>query len=401
MIIHSNSPRASRNNRLLFASYHNYLDPSNGASIQLGYNPVDNGGGLRCFPEQSEPGGDVHNEILAVVTLAAPIPSGMTGTVFVDWFDPDNPRGSTKSPTQNGPDVRDNHGVLYFWDDAPENSEDMTFGRLIFAGGTQQQWKSCELTSDHAPEKPNQIVVQAAHAGDNYIIAAHPNKYVVQDYLLKSDGKTLSYPNASGGMTTLPTNLRSDMLTVWRTLNVELDVCYWPYYPPGDLTAPLDGLVATQLARACVVTKEFSPNLNGGPNIDNPMSYWDAQDAVEDGRDIYGNSRAFWTVRIVTMSRLILNDPQANPSGDTQGHFWPAANGISIYLQRWLDYQVEWNMTDAQTKDRVRQTVLHELAHLLIDGDEGRVVDDPFFDIEDIQLIQKHSRAIELEKPFP
>ena len=32
-------------------------------------NPLDNGGGWRCFPEQSEPGGATHNKILAQVTL--------------------------------------------------------------------------------------------------------------------------------------------------------------------------------------------------------------------------------------------------------------------------------------------------------------------------------------------
>ena len=56
-------------------------------------------------PVQYTPEGDVHHEILTKVAFAATIPTGMTGTIYVNWFwfDPDDPNGSTETPSINGP----------------------------------------------------------------------------------------------------------------------------------------------------------------------------------------------------------------------------------------------------------------------------------------------------------
>jgi len=247
-------------------------------AIQLGPNPVYNGGGLRCFPEQSEPGGTTHNKILTQVTLAAAIPSGMTGTVFVDWFDPDNPRGSTITPNHNGPGKRDNHGIMKIEGKLTGET------KLEFAAGTMQQQAICELTSNHEEQ-----ATQAAHAGDNYIVAAHPNSGVVGRAKIDasnniavpvttsggSGGSGSGGSGGSGGTSSILLK-KSDMLTVWRTLWVELDKTDYynsviPSDPfgflignPNDISepefAPIGGLVTTELARACIAVEEFLDN---------------------------------------------------------------------------------------------------------------------------------------------
>jgi len=290
----SQSPRASRNNRLLFACYHNYLDPSNGASIQLGYNPVDNGGGLRCFSEQSEPGGDVHNEILTMATLAAPIPSGMTGTVFVDWFDPDNPRGSLKTPDGNGPGVRDNHGMMVIDGEVVVvvNNETVRKGaEVTFASGTQQQWKTC--------------TIDPAHAGDNYIIAAHPNEDVVQRAeidVFNIIAVPVTVSGGSGGIS-YKALTKSDILTVWRTLHVEIDALQ---NSAGQLSVlpPLTGLPTGQYRRACIELKPYSQPAPSAIiatfdgihyQLNNPSEI----SAIKAKRYSPPPSNSFWTVHLV------------------------------------------------------------------------------------------------------
>ena len=224
-------------------------------AIQLGPNPPYNGGGLRCFPERSDPDpeSDNHNEILTLVTLAAPIPGGMTGTVHIDWFDPDNPRGSTITPSHNGPGLRDNRG-----DFAIDNTT------LTFASGTQQQWATCTISP--------------AHAGDNYIVAVHPNEGIVQLAEINPLNNTIAIAyenenngsggNGSGG-TSYHNLTKSDMLTVWRTLWVELDQMAAPdvvanpqYVGMTQPPKPDISLLQTAMLAACVDVKELPVGLN-------------------------------------------------------------------------------------------------------------------------------------------
>jgi len=299
--------------KLLFACYHFHLDPSN-VAIQLGQNSVYNGGGLRCFPEQSEPGpnADIHNKILTQVTLAAAIPSGMTGTVFVDWFDPDNPRGSTITPDHNGPGKRENHGNMVIDGEVINVVGGVPVRKgaeLTFAGGTQQQQKIC--------------TIDPAHAGDNYIIAAHPNEGIVDNYRLQSDGKTLYRPSPNG-MIPLEASLQTPMLTVWRMLWIEFDRMYKPKgkdpqgnylpfepgvdqlakaFPPG-IIAP-GSHIATELARACIVPEEFMANTVvevPGPLKVEENEFISVRNVInhEPYRSVKNNYETFWTLQVVS-----------------------------------------------------------------------------------------------------
>ena len=89
------------------------------------------GTGYRVFPEKqtsSQPFTD--NKVHAKVTLAYAIPAGLTGTVFVKWFDPDNPlavdKNDPEGDNQNRPN--DNDGDFY----------DGHTAKLVFDGSKPQ-----------------------------------------------------------------------------------------------------------------------------------------------------------------------------------------------------------------------------------------------------------------------
>ena len=186
--------------------------------IKLGTNPTDNGSGERCFPEKDSPDGTVNDQIDAKVSLTLPVPPNMWGTVHLAWFDPKNPKGSLKTLTSGNNKantIRDNHGTVQF-----VNSPTLTFQTA-----TNVQYLPARLKFVKDPvTNPS---AYAAHAGDNYIVAAHPNSGVANKYRFQSDDETLERPVDNVTYTVLdPTNpkkLQTEKLTVWRTLWMELD----------------------------------------------------------------------------------------------------------------------------------------------------------------------------------
>ena len=320
--------------------------------------------------------------------LAAAIPAGMKGTVHVKWFDPNNPIGSIEKPSESnkyGGSVRDNHGSIEI------------------TGGTTVTFNS--LTSSNT----TRLTIGDAHAGDNYIVGAHPNDGVVQRYGFGEDNGTTLVCQGGGGFMGA---LQTPILTVWRTLNVEIDVCTWPEMSSRDWKVPLDDFVATELAKACVVTKAFDPNPRPGIAF-NKLGITTAEemDALEEfdsngneisGRDIKGLCKEFWTVRIVTMP--------CNVNMGFYGGFLPARNGISIfYMAVYID-KIEYDWDDDELADSLRRHVLHEIGHVLsIVGDDETATEgvmkspiDPEdtlkpqyqkFLLEDIWTIQENSKV--------
>ena len=356
------------------------------------------GGAYRTFPEKTEPSPTSPNydKAEARVTITPAIPTDMEGTVHVALFDPNNPIGSTEIPTTDGHGVRDNHGSMSVSDG--NNVVTLNAGETIKSKG---------------------FAISPAHAGDNYIVAVHPKAGIASQYVFVDEqhhntsnyygtiGQTLlcQYPSFTfGDFAELPAALQTKTLTVWRTLNVERDVCVWPGRPNnnnGELLAPLDGFVATELALACVVTQEFTPNPNPGPTIKAEVNDAEERTAVQTGRDISGNCHEFWTVRILTASK----------NGTDYGGFSPGANGISITYAGIKGLVDAWNVANpndtADLTTIIRRTVLHEIGHLLMDGVHpsdgvmrtGIGVGDrkntqyQRFLKDDLKKIQLHSRA--------
>ena len=313
--------------------------------INLGSNPGDDGG-LRCFPEKSVPDGEINDLIYVRITLEKKIPEDMWGRVYVAWFDPKNPRGSLKtlSETNNRPNIsRDNHGSMKI----------LCGNFVIFDAGKSSKEKCLQI--------------DPAHAGDNYIVAVHPNEQVLKGCRFKVGGKILTYKDSKDLETTLQTE---DVLTVWRTLNVECDSM--PYYNdpsnPCDITVPPSpadylGLAVLELKRACVVIGNLTPDPNTPPPIGhNPMTENDIENLGQ-GRDLFGNCKEFWTVRIIMNSDEV---------GGGAGEWWTGYNTITISYAKIEKAVDKWNAKhpdeEVTTDAYVESTVLHEICHCLIDN---------------------------------
>ena len=220
----SQSPHANSGKRLLLACWYNQRHTD-----------------YRCPPEQASPSSPIYDEVDARVTLTYAIPAGMTGTVHIDWFDPDNPRGSTIVPNHNGLGKRDNHGSIK----SSDNNNCVTFK----VGDGLYKNKGFEIIS--APADPNDPASAIyPHAGDNYIVAAHPNAGVVQRAIIDTNNSVIknnivipiSTSGGSGGSSSSSSSgggsysggyssggyisggsgymlPKTSVLTVWRTLN--------------------------------------------------------------------------------------------------------------------------------------------------------------------------------------
>ncbi len=254
--------------------------------------------------------------------------------------------------------------------------------------------------------------ITQANAGDNYIIAVHPNSSGLTSYRFDEDDETLEYydPKQDETQSLQIGRYQTSTLTVWRTLNVECDTM--EYYPgatdtgtvitPPDPSQYLDDFVASELARACVITSVYTPNTHQPPVGHNPMTD-EEYDLIHgrinsgSGRDILGNTPLFWTVRIVMASKKRDNVIGAFNSG------------TNTILMRYETMKELWSNATAENLGMViRWGLLHEIAHCLIDGRhkstgvrtaEGLSISNVLlpqykqFLTEDIQEIQMYSRA--------
>jgi hypothetical protein len=314
-----------------------------------------NAGGQRVFPEKSTPTGVIENKFELVFELE--VAATADTILYYKIFDPDNYIGlGNDFETATAWKGDDNYAEL-----------SVTTGSVTITAGAisatltivvyPEGYTGTKLTSNVTT-----IVIDSVHAGDNFIVVADTNQANVNAAALGQTENT-RYKETNGYSQT-------DLLTVWRTLNVELDVATWDNMPAGNLNAPLDGFVATELARACIVTKEFTPNNATAPNVGN-----DGVDETErtlingnganSGRDISGNSAEFWTVRIVTIPYY--NNEAAFSLANSSGTF--QSNTITVCYQKLSNSVTTWNNThdpDFDLQDGLRFIVLHEIGHVLL-----------------------------------
>jgi hypothetical protein len=169
-------------------------------------------------------------------------------------------------------------------------------------------------------------------------------------------------------------------------LNVELDVANWTNRPVGATQVPLDGLIADELAKACVVAKEFSSGSTNPPSVSDNLTnnelmnvlgiQLNSENGIEidptnnqSGRDIPYSTEDFWTVRIVTIPRY----------STIGGAFHQISNSIFFCYDRISEMVTSWNSNcdpDVTLQDFIRLIVLHEICHALIDAIENVVTFD-------------------------
>ena len=192
------------------------------------------------------------------------VPLDMFGKVYLESFDPINP--VMRTPYQNEPEDDDGNKP-------DDNNGNATLSETILTFDAGQQNKTVQFN------------FATAQPGDNYIVAVHPNTGIVDDIYTFEKwaqwnasnyqgiiGGTLLYkvPGDFGDCTLLPENLQTQMLTVWRTLWMELDRMAAPVLPtaPGQVS---DGFAFdTKYATSLV-------DSNGNPIKD----IWDTQHHVD------------------------------------------------------------------------------------------------------------------------
>ena len=355
------------------------------------------------------------NELYARVTLTNLIPAGMIGDVHLILFDPANALPGGKLGDNNGEAKLNGTALL----------NETTF---VLSADTLH----IDPTRPNNPYANVVLQIAQAHAGDNYIVAVHPNTGVIETYEFchtncpGQDGNVLYHPGFRptddvSSFMPVPWPLYSQLLTVWRTLHVECDAM--PYIPhptiPNAFLLPpcpsifLGGFVASELARACVEIREFTPNLNQPDPGSNPMTVDDYIDIVGftgiasgDGRDAPVPSNDFWTVRVVMTSKIFENAhnyfPNIDPNKHLLGLYDPERNTIFLFLETILAYYPNMNHTVYSSIGiAVQKTLLHEIGHVLIDDDDqsSGVMSYCYYSLaslafrpEDIREIQRLSR---------
>jgi len=236
-----------------------------------------------------------------------------------------------------------------------------------------------------------------AYAGDNFIVVAgleHEWRRVATAWL--GDGLQCYdvQPNLLDGIKPVHT----DMLTVWRTLHIECDFIMYPGMPSLVEMNPASYLIPgsraeTQLARACVVINVMPPNTVQNPNqptvtgVLNPLSDGKLREIVKarftedatpenpkseldpanttSGRDLYGNSPDFWTVRIVMLSILEEDAAAGNDHEKTTGAFVPGVNTIVIFFEAIRHEYPSGPLGQTLTNIAIQTILLHEIGHAL------------------------------------
>jgi hypothetical protein len=323
-----------------------------------------NSGGQRVFPEKSTSDGVIENKFELVFELEAAATAATT--LYYNILDPDNFIGlgynESSATTWAG---NDNYVTL---------DTTTSIGSVVIAEGQSSVALTFVLypngyTGSKLTGNTTTIVIDSVHAGDNFIVVVDTNK-------TKSDAAALGTTEATRYQE-INQLTQTDLLTVWRTLNVELDVANWTGMPDGDTKAPIDGLVASELARACIVAKEYEDNNTLAPDVGSDgVSETERTtingSGVSSGRDISGNSNDFWTVRIVTIPYY--NSQASYNLAYSLGTFQPSRNTVTICYEKISTDVESWNTAhNNMTVDfstYLSSVVLHEIAHVLIDGIE-------------------------------
>jgi len=196
------------------------------------------------------------------------------------------------------------------------------------------------------------VSISNAHAGDNWVVEA-----------------SWRQPGMS-----IDSHSYSEPLTVWRTLNVECDTMQFPPYPgmPILSMAPKDYLgdfVESELARACIVIKDITPDPNTQPpagDLELTPSHSDIITGgvgTGSGRDIDGNCKEFWQTRIVMTS---WNGDPDGPYGVVEHNtilVFYALTALKVDKQNNSGYYYKADMAK-----NLSRTILHEIGHILMDN---------------------------------
>ena len=316
-------------------------DLNNG--IKLDGNSSDNG--FHCFPEMDAPNGTLHNTIKVKVSLRIAILSEMFDDVSIKLFDPDNPLDV---------DQNDSEGDNNYRPDDNNGSAVLTAGVIHFSLGQKVNTDVLRFTK--------------AHAGDDYIVAAHPNGDTLALYRFKpNEGKTLQRPDDDDWVE-LDEELQTKILTVWRTLWLELDqmAAIALNDPPPE---PNPSLAEKALAAACVDVKKVPCGWNSTPTATfaNPLgqatnpNYLGVSNSC---RDILLNqvSESFWCIHGIGAYINEWNSWGLSTETSEGGAFFVFITSATNYCN---EAELNGKPYEGGLNEQLARTAYHEIMHYL------------------------------------
>jgi hypothetical protein len=328
------------------------------------------GRGQRVFPEKSTPYGVIENKFELVFELETV--TTVDTTLHFKIFDPDNFIGLGNDAATGKGNGGDNYSTLTSTQtvSSAANSLASSLGSVVIAAGTS----SAKLTVivypadypviDKLPTNTaNTIIIDSAHAGDNFIVVVDTDQAKVTVAALGTTEDTRY--KGTNQLT------HSEILTVWRTLWMEIDQMAAPIEPTvidpisdgfaysekaqsgmdgsfisgtWDTVAPTDApidfdvlaqpaqpditLLRTTMAAACIEVREVDQNpdpenwswINGDGDSLNP-GVWDTEttfernlpdDRINTGdnialrsRDVNKNEAEFWCIQAIGAYKLL------------------------------------------------------------------------------------------------
>ncbi|MDI9446308.1 MAG: hypothetical protein QM844_19265, partial [Planctomycetota bacterium] len=172
-----------------------------------------------------------HTTVRVEVQLGAPVPEGMTGSVHLAWYDPNNTVANRSTPAQSGHGTRD-------------NGEDMVLGT---AGdplpGFTLNFK-VKPPKERGPETMDRrltsyLTVADARYGDNFIVVGHPHEDIEKTYEFRENASqqlVLMHPENTGLWKELPNgkdesgeldptvpDLQTSILTIFPSVDIDCD----------------------------------------------------------------------------------------------------------------------------------------------------------------------------------
>ncbi|MDR2169075.1 MAG: hypothetical protein LBP59_02930, partial [Planctomycetaceae bacterium] len=366
--------------------------------------------GQRVFPEKSTPNGAIENKFELVFKLETAATDSVT--LYYKFFDPDNFIGLGNN---------DNNASSWTGGDNYATSSITTGSITIAAGATNKALTVVVYSDGYTGTKltasATTIIIDTAHAGDNFIV-------VVDTDQAKTNVAALGTTEATRYKET-HNYAQTELLTVWRTLWMELDQMAAPTVTATDgfaltdqgttwdYTAPVNEpmnfdvlaqpvkpnitLLTAAMLTACIEVKEVSQdpenwiwivdendNLsNGGWRTETPFVHNLPNANVSTvtnigslSRDININTHEFWTIQAIGgYEAEIMKDYDAPNELSVFGYrapryanINPIGGVIMIFQETIRDFAVTGisaNSTSClRTSNQINQLVtLHETLH--------------------------------------
>jgi hypothetical protein len=346
------------------------------------------------FPERNKPAEMVTsrllNEVVVEVTLVGAIPEGFRGTVFLKAFDPDHelaPSNQEEALGHRRPDPNDSfqNGMKY-----PDDNRPYTYtGALPPTPGAHlgAHFDADQLLFEAGDViKEARFVIDNRQPGNNFIAVARGRREWLDLVHFGEDAEALFLGTAPDRE--VPQGARTAILTVWRTLHVELDslgppteaqsLLFGPEFDdvnPGDLgDLPIAG-AATNFAAAKVRVIADLQAYDPGTTSDNIPFVHNLDitgdpafaKAIGDAKRGVKNNADFWAAQVINGYEASLDEDYDDDTVALMGHAGLGDAIVWVFSESIRDFLASPHPGKpalASFEEVLDNTVYHELLHL-------------------------------------